>query len=683
MTNPFDQFDTGNPFDKFDGTPDAKSGAPLSVRAIVGGAQKPSDRLLNLRKYYPDAEPYGEDNFIFTDPATGRKTIYNPKGFDVGDIASVGGEVSEYGGGVLGAAMAVPPAVAAAPATGGASLLGIPAAYGLGAAGGREAFDLSMNTLGGKIDTRNVGERTIDAAVTGGVNAAGARAGELVEQGVRAVAGPVRRAFQQNAPGQGLADAAQVGVTPLAGMATGNRGVQIMENALSNTPGGASVMQEAAERALREMDQAARNVADDYSRVGAPAGTPTRVRTPQGAGETLRQGSEEAGERYAARRLQLDENLGNIVGNDTIAPVANVQRVLTELEQELAQAPASRAPALRAAIKRAQAIVADAQPRGGVTFRTLRSIRTDLGRELERPDVSGYSPASEATIRRLYGALAEDIGATAQTRGPDAVRALQAHDRYVRFNRNVNLPAIQKIADAQTDEAAFRMAMNASEEGGTFLARLRRNVTPEQWDVVSSSVLSKLGRARPNQQEASGVMEMADDFSVNSFLTNWSKLSPEAKRALFGGNRYGNLIPELDALVRTAGRFKDADKMANPSGTARNAIAALAVFGSGGQLLQGDYAGAGYTMGGAVLAPRVAARLITSPGFVNWLGGTVNATGQSLNNWGSRVARLTALAKAEPTIREEIYQYLSALRDVPGATGAGAISGTARAGARQ
>ena len=642
---------------------DEKSGAPATVRAMVGAARTPEDRLATIRKAYPDAVPFGEDNFVFTDPKTRLPTIYNPKGFDAGDVASVGGEVSEMAGGIVGGALAVPGAVAAAPVSAGTSLLAVPAGIGLGAAGGRELFDRAMSLLGATEDTRNVPTRVADAGLTAGANAVGARVGDLVSQGVRATVGPVVRYARGLATQTAGSDAARLGVEPTAGMVTANRGVQIAEQSLGQMPGGAGPMQEAAERVLTQMDQAAQNVGAQYG----------RAQTQQGAGGVMRQAAENAAERFAERRQVLDDQLGQLIGDDTMVPTPNVRALVTQLEAELAEAPASRAGVLQGTLDRARAILEDVAPTrnaqgqatsaAGLRFRTLRQIRTDIGRDLERPDVSGYTPASEAAARRLYAALSEDVSGAARGAGPDALSALRTHDRYVRFNRNTTLPTLQKIADAGTDEHAFNIAMSAAKDGGSTLGRLRRSYTPEEWGVVASSVLSKLGRANAGKQEASGVGEVADTFSPSTFLTNWSKLAPESKIALFGGTRYRDVVPELDALVRTAGRIRDAEKMANPSGTARNVIAAFTVLGVTPDILEGDVGGAGATVAGAVLAPRMAARLLTNPNFVRWLSATGNSVVRNPSNWGVRLGQLTAIAKAEPEIRDEIYQYVAALRD--------------------
>ena len=67
----------------FDKLIDKRTGAPAFARAVVGGAPE-KDRLANLKRFFPDAVAYGDDNFVFTDPGTGRPTLYNPPGIDFG-----------------------------------------------------------------------------------------------------------------------------------------------------------------------------------------------------------------------------------------------------------------------------------------------------------------------------------------------------------------------------------------------------------------------------------------------------------------------------------------------------------------------------------------------------------------------------------------------------------------------
>ena len=73
-------------------------------------------------------------------------------------------------------------------------------------------------------------------------------------------------------------------------------------------------------------------------------------------------------------------------------------------------------------------------------------------------------------------------------------------------------------------------------------------------------------------------------------------------------------------------------------------------------------AGTAAVVGGAVVAPRVAAKLITSPAFVSWLETGVRLGSRGTGGLGSWVSRLGAISAANPEIREEIQAFRDALR---------------------
>jgi hypothetical protein len=642
-----------------DRTVDKERGARLAARSATGATSRPDDRLATLKKYYPDAQPYGDDNFVFTDPKTGRPTLYNPPGLDVGDVASVGPEISEMAGGIVGATLATPPAVAGAAPTAGTSLLTIPAGYGLGAAAGREGYSLLSTPLMGTEDTRGLLERLSDITITGGVNAVGGRIAELLGRGASNVAGPVVRAAKNRLlqPGtQAISDFATAGVTPSAGAVTGNRGVQMMEHALANLPGSASVMQRNAERQLADIASAVDDLTANYGQ---------RL-TKEALGRRLQNAATTAGERFAARRNVLDDQLETAIGSGTRVPVPNVTALRQQLQAQAAQAPNSRGPVLDAAIKRLQALEADAA-QGGVPFGALRAVRTDVGQMLERPDVTGWNPAAAAGMRRVYAALAQDIQAAAESAGPAARRALALHDRYVRFNRNVNLPILDDLAAKETPEQAYRYAMGFVQDGGSRLTALRRNVPDAEWNDVAATVLGRLGRTR------GFVTDVADDvgeFSPATFMTEFKKLSPEARAALFGGTRYAELTSDLNRLARVMDRVGDVSKMANTSGTARVLGAMFGIYAAGDVVTGGDPVTAAGKVATFVIAPRVAARLLTNPRFVRWMASTVSNRGARPGIAPAELARLALVAKAEPEIRDEVRQYLDALRGQESATAA-------------
>ena len=112
--------------------------------------------------------------------------------------------------------------------------------------------------------------------------------------------------------------------------------------------------------------------------------------------------------------------------------------------------------------------------------------------------------------------------------------------------------------------------------------------------------------------------------------------------------------------------LKGVERLTNTSNTAQNLIAfttlqtlggALTGFAVGGPDAVTGLAGAA----GFIIAPRLAAKLITSPAFVKWLTTPITSSTGIL----AHVGRLVGIAVAEPELREAIDQYTAALRAVP------------------
>lgn len=647
---------------------DTKTGAPAVVRHEVGGAPE-KDRLATLQQRYPDARPYGPDNFVFTDPGTGRPTLYKQdrrKLFGVplpslGDAASVMPEAAEYLGGTFGAGLAA----MSAPATGGMGALAMPLGYGLGAAGGREAENLLARVLTKRQDTRPIVEKIGDAGVTAGVNAMGGRAAELIGQGVRAVAGPVVN-YGRNAlmrPGtQAIQDFANAGVLPGAGAATGNRAMQMIEKGLGNTPGGSRPIQDQAQRQIAEVRTAADELAQRFATGAGAAQTGARgaagipnpggqIMTKEGAGRIAAEGGERASARFAARVAGLENDMYQAVGPQRRVNATNVQNVVQDFQGRV-----QRDPQLEPVYRQ---IIRDFGNAGDMSFQALHRLRMRIGQAMPAPDASDYRGASGQELSRLYGALRDDMSAAAQQAGPRAVAAMDRADRYIRLNQNVNMPVLNALDRTASDEAAWNWAMSASKDGGSRLRALRRNLEPAEWDAIAGSALNRLGAG------TAGASGPEAEFSVARFLTNWRAMSPEARDALFGGTRYARIQPDLNTLVRVIDRLKDTEKMANPSGTARNLIIGTLVGTAGTQAFSGHPGEAAATVAGAVIAPRLAANLITNPRFVRWIAGVASAPSNPTGGWAGQLARLAAIGEAEPSIRAEVHQFLDALRNPP------------------
>lgn len=615
---------------EFAATVDKKSGAPARVRMLVGGAPV-QDRLANIKRFYPDAVDYGADNFVFTDPGTGRPTLYNPEGLDWGDVASVAREGSQFVGGTLGAS---------AGSVGGPG--GMVIGAGAGTAAGGAVFDALMNLTQGRVDTRGPVQAVIDTAIDFGAGAIGQKLGDLLGKGIQKITGMGTQTARQI-----YNNFLDLGIDPPAGAVSRSAGsVQTM---LGNTPSGANVIHEQAQKVTNQIARAAERT---VARFGAP-------QTDQGAGGVIRQAAQEAidyiDDPIIGQTAQLYDDAFSLVGADTRVAVPNVGRLLQSMRAELAKAPESRAEALEPAIRQLMAIQADAA-QGGIPFDALRAVRTEIGRAMKDKLTTSIK---QTNLKRIWGALTEDLGAAAKATSDEAADRLTAADEAFRLWKVGSEELLDKLVKFDADEKAWKFVWNSARDGGTALTKLRSHFTNEEWDTVAATFLNRLGQATPGKQNAAG-----DAFSVNTFLTNWNRLAPEAKEALFGGGRYAEMAGDLSKLTNAMESLKGMEALANTSNTGHVLIgyATLStIMGALGTMASGDITGGVAAAGASVAGPYAAAKLLTSPAFVRWLATPVTRI-QSLS---SHVARLGAIAEAEPAIREEIYQYMQAMRNAP------------------
>ncbi len=638
---------------------DTERGTPAAVRRDVGGAPNPQARLATMRRYYPDAEPYGDDNFVFTDPDTGRPTLYNPPGPDWGDIPAVLPEISEAVGGVLGGALAAPLALATAIPTGGASLLNIPLGVGLGAAGGREVENLIASNLYERVDPRGLPERVADATKTTALNFAGQRLGEVAPRAAKALMGGGKEAAQR------LQAFQRLGVTPRAGPVTGNPAIQAAEQGVYSTPGGAGVMQRAFDTTIGELTAASKRISGKFG----------PVLESEGLGKTIRAGSEKAAERLMTSADKLYKTAYKNFDRNTPVDITAISDALEAVIRPLSGSPRLLKRFAGEHEKLLEDFVKDAEL-GVVTFDAIRKIRTTIGKQLNKPDLVGDE--QRAAYASLYGALTETLDNTIAVKaGPAAQKAWGRANKWYAKARANRIDFLNEIAKKKTDEQITRFVLAGKNEGGTILSKLRKSLLPEEFDAVSGTVLHQLGRANPSAQSlGDDIFEAATDFSPNTFMTNWARLSPGAKRALFEGTRYAKLKPHLDDLARVSEALKDADKFRNYSNTARNVLWGTLFTGGGygthGTVLASGTVDAGEALLGAAVAGGAtvtssygAARLLTSPRFVRWLTDGMRIVRDDATSLNRHLTRLISVQAVEPHLKEEIQQFRDAMRAAP------------------
>lgn len=647
------------------------TGAPVNVRAAVGAATTMPDKLATLRKFFPDAMQYDKENFIYTDPKTKRPTLMNEKNPvffgiplpSIGDIAGAGPEIAEFIGGGMGATAMAP--------------FGPPAMVGGAGVGGalfKKLYETGMQYGGPTVETRPAVEQAAGVTKDITLGAVGQRFGQFVEAGLPRLLTPIQEkiaGFRQGIPQA----AARLGIPLPAGVATQSPGVQRIEAGLTQTPGGAQIISPMYEEMADVMGTRATEIAEQLSRASKGPGVQPGVFFTEkgGLGKFIQEGADAAGKRFAQRREQLDDVVARAVGPQNRFPATNTAQFVADLQAEIAKNPQTMGPMLQPVIDRAMRVVTDAQSGfGGVSFEALRSMRTAVGKELDRPDISGLTQTP--ALSRLYDALRKDVVAAADQSGDVASRGIRLHDRYVRFNRNVNLPALQRIVDQDLDVSAANMALSGTKDGIGRLQLLRRNFKPDEWDTVTASVWQQLGNARAGAKAGAAVGEESYQFSPMTFLTNWNNLSDSAKLVLFSGDRYRNIIPLINDLAKVASGAREASKVVNTSNTAGAQMVTSALLGGGGLVgggvTGGDPAsalvGGATALSGLVLTSRMAAKLLESPRFIKWVTDTTKVVVNNPNALPAQVGRLLAIGQAEPEMKDAIEAYYNQIKAATG-----------------
>jgi hypothetical protein len=266
---------------------DTKVGSPANVRAAVSAAQTKEDKLNTLRKFYPDALPveafdskngvskFGRGNFIYQNENGKYVThdedfrIFGIPAPSLRDIVDVGPELAEtvgaIGGGIAGGIAGLP----GGPVT---ATTGFMLGEGVGAATAREAYIGILDYFGETEDNRTGLERFGDFGTTGVINAVSGPVTSKLFQGLKFVAGrPVRymtgalsrgaKATFDSMKGLGIS-------APSLGQVTNNPMIQLFESALASLPTSTKIMRDNASQTIKEMDNAARKLAERYGFIG-------------------------------------------------------------------------------------------------------------------------------------------------------------------------------------------------------------------------------------------------------------------------------------------------------------------------------------------------------------------------------------------------------------------------------
>ena len=597
-------------------------GAPSGWRKAVGDAIKPEDKLATLKKYAPDAMPFGDDNFIYTDKTTNTVVLFNPKGFDSGDLAGAMREIVQGIGGTLGA-------IAGAPAAGVGAVPGAAA----GVVTADLLYDFTSQLFGETQRSEDIIERGVQTATLAATAAAGQKAGDVLL--------PLAASGVKKVLGGGTAKAQAIfnsllrhDIKPTAGVVTSGKGVGRIESGLDQSIAAATTMR-------NQVDAVVKSAQDAVETIAAKIGTP---RTQQGTGEVLQKGAERALQAFTREQGVLETRLGNAIGDDTKFSIDALRELQAELKSFADQMPKFSQKAHGEILNTLDMLMADAAENGGrIPYSAFRQIRTFFGQKMS--DMT--EGANRGTFKRLYAAMTDDLETGAAIHGQGDM-----FKETVEFTKHFKTEyddLLQKMVDFDAPEQGYRYVLNSKKDGGTSFRRLQEQFTPTEWADVSATIVQKMGHKNLGNEVDGG-------FSVNTFLSNMKNTADEAKDALFKEVVFNSIAASarLGNTSNTAGAAHALQLMDALGGNFTKLMLTGLVVGGQPAAAAGALAG---NVVGKIITPLAVSKLMTNAAFVKWLAaGPAARSGAEV---GGHMGRLTAVYQTNPEIRDALTEFMA------------------------
>ncbi len=470
--------------------------------------------------------------------------------------------------------------------------------------------------------------RLAPMAANPGQQAVGAITGGVASQGIEEAGGPGWLQFIGNiagslAPTLGLdagrwilrnADDAQAavqtarraGYEPTAGD-VGRQGLRRIENQLRQYSTGGALEDNLANRADEIRDYLGRR-ADDTA---PPQTTQELGEEIEGSLKTwIRESSEEGGGYYdeveelmpSKTPVELARTQGTFAQPGALDDAPNtaarltpkfMQSLETDLAADIAEYTASQGT------------------RNALPYDTVRAVRSKVGKKIDNsvldPDVD------LAQLKQLYRSMSDDLLEGVRQSGDEG--ALEAALRADSFwkQRMESIDNIRKVVDrVGGPESVYKHLLSGTQDGATKLRQVYGLLDGFAQDSLSAEFVRRMGRAGPGAQGVDG-----DTFSLNTYLTNWNKMSPEARDVLLGGRT--GLVEATEAVAKVADQFKkDMGRYQSKSGSDRGVQFSTWVGSMGAAFGSGQY-GALAALASLPIAAALGSKLMLNPKFITWM----------------------------------------------------------------
>ncbi len=414
---------------------------------------------------------------------------------------------------------------------GGAALSGLHAAL----AGGAGAIGDATGALGASEDSQ---QRLANDLMGMAESTAGTMPLATTES---AAAGAALKADRKMNSAAGAAK--DLGITPSLGM-TGKTGAMTAAT-LEKVPFAADMVAKDAARAVGEVEGAFRKVISGGL-------------SPSSAGELLQKGLTAFVGKFKERSNKLYDEVAAQIPPGTRVDVSNMRTAVDEAKQYFSGNPEL---AQKLGLTKWDGVIAEAQ-KNGITWQAVRQLRSQIG-EAIGSNRGALVDEDIGRLKQLYGALTTDMEAAAKAAGPKAYQAWSRANGFYKSGSKRIERSLDATISAKNPERAFEAfdALTQADRSTADITRMRQiksSLSRDDWTQVSESIADRLGKAKAGGQNADGNV-----FSPATFLTEWNKMSPEARNILFDEP----VRTELEKIAKVAERVKAGNMERNSSNT--------------------------------------------------------------------------------------------------------------------
>lgn len=572
-----------------------------AVNADAAGDTEAAAQLVNMAqslKGKPESETFDPNQIMVPTPYDPSESVATPKVDRFGDtikdaIKGPMNATKAYAGGLADQGKSptmqsmpdwVPDSLRAP-----AAFVGDAAMTGLGAAGTAYAFGAGL--VGEAFGGTPTNERKLarDLMMAGevavpelaGVSSVGMAAGKAAKASSKLNAPPtdVQRTARS---------ADDLGITPSLG--AGGKMRSSAAAGLEKVPGSTPVIAKDAQRFVGEVESA-------FAKTTAKVG---RAASAVDAGEALQGGLDKFVTDFKAKSTRLFDDVGTKIPKDTVVQSPETVGLIRET---LALFEGKDAIARELGLNKWAGIADDLE--GGLTWDAAKKLRTSIGESIGK--INGpLANMDQGKLKQVYSALTKDLEAAAVGAGPDAEKAWRRANNYYKRGATIISDSLDKTISAKSPERAYEAFAGMLKADATTadiqrVYKIKAAIPREEWSTVAASIVQRLGQAPKGAQNAAG-----DAFSARAFLTNWNKMSNEAKKALLPPE----VRVELKKLADVAEGVKRSDADRNFSNTGHAAGWIAAMFGTA--------ADAGMTAA-ALGGSHLSARALTSRPFLSAL----------------------------------------------------------------